>query len=1021
MNIAEYSITRKVVLWMIIVLMIAGGVIAYKDLARYEDPEFTIKEAKVMTQYNGATPLEVEQEVTDRIEKAIQQMPQIKRITSLSRPGISDITVVIKDKYTSKDLPQVWDELRRKVSDIQHELPPGAGPSLVNDDYGDVYGMYYALVGPGFSYRELKHYADLLKKQLSLTKGVAKVVIGGEQDEAIFVDISHTKMAQLGISQEQIYRLLKSQNFVAYSGSVRVGDEYIRISPTGEFSSVGAIGDILIRSNKSKRLIRLSDVAQVTRGYKEVPSNLVYFDGKRALTLGISIVSGGNVVKIGQAVKNTVKTVGAVIPVGIQIKPIYNQPELVKASVNGFAISVLEALAIVIAVLLIFMGLRSGLIIGAILLLTVLGTLFIMLVLGLDLQRISLGALIIALGMMVDNAIVVVEGILVQTQRGIDALTASKETVSRTMWPLLGATIIGILAFAPISLSQDSTGEYTASLFYVVGISLILSWILAIMAAPLFGHMFLKPAKNMRTQEIEESRQYDGTLFRLYRGFLSGCIKARWLTLMVLAGLLVASCYGFLFVKQSFFPNSTNPLFYINFWGPQGMDIRATANEMNAIEKHIRTIPGITSVTSVVGQGATRFMLVYSPEKANTSYGQFLIGVKNYDDIDRLSREVKNYILKSYPNNEPKTQIIRLGPGKTSKIEVRFSGPDPKVLRMLSEEAQKIMHANPMAIDVRDDWRAPTKIIVPVFSEQQARQTGISREALSDALETAFTGKTVGLYREGDKLIPIISRPPDQQRLDAASIDDVQIWSPLLQKSVPVGQIVSRFKTKWEDSIVHRRNRIPTITVSTDPLSGPVSAVFNQLRPKIEAIKLPPGYKLEWGGEYEDSHDAQVALAKNLPLGFISMFVITVILFGAMRQALIIWLSVPLAVIGVTVGLLSTNTEFGFMALLGFLSLTGMLIKNAIVLIDQIDFEIAEGKEAFQAIIDSALSRARPVFLAALTTVLGMIPLLPDAFFSAMAVVIMFGLSFATGLTLIVVPVLYAVFFRVKTPELATA
>lgn len=1009
MNIAEYSIKRSVITWMMVILLVVGGAYAYQHIGRFEDPEFTIKEAMVITQYPGATPREVEEEVTDKLETAIQQLPQLKRVTSISRPGVSEITVVIKDQYTRHDLPQIWDELRRKVNDVQRDLPPGAGPSLVNDDYGDVFGMLFAVTGDGYSYKELKHYTKIIRRELLLVPGVGKVQMTGERQEAIFVEISRARMAQLGISLDDIYALLSSQNLVTASGNVQVGDEYIRISPTGAFDSVNAIGNLLVRSTKSKRLLHLSDISNIKRDYKEVPRQLIFFNGQPALNLGVSIVSGGNVVKIGEAVGEKLHQLANIVPAGIEVTPIYNQPKIVDESVTGFIVSLGQAVAIVIAVLLIFMGLRSGLIIASILLITVFGTLLIMYLNNIFLERISLGALIIALGMLVDNAIVVTEGILVRVEQGVDKIVASKEVVAQTLWPLFGATLVGILAFAAISLSQDSTGEYTASLFYVILISLLLSWILAVTVAPLFCYLFLKERS---VSEVEDP--YQGFFYQLYKSFLYYAIKVRWLTVALMFGMLIVSIWGFQFVKQSFFPNSTNPVFLVDYWRPQGTDIRRTAKDTLSIEKRIRKMEGVEDVTSVVGAGAQRFTLVYTPEKTNSSYSQFIIRVKDYSKIDMIGDKVLEMLASQYPNSEPKMKKIRLGPGKDAKIEIRFSGPDPNELRRLSNEAQRILASDPNAIAIRDDWRQRVKVIVPVFAEAQARLTGISRMDLSDALQTAFSGKSVGLYRERDELIPIVSRPPDMERLNIANIDDLAIWSPLLLKTVPIGQLVSKFNTEWQDEVVRRRNRKLTITASAEPRSGLASEVVEAVWNKIAAMKLPTGYEMEWGGEYEDSHDAQVALAKKLPVGFLMMIIIVVLLFGKVRQPLIIWLCVPLSFIGVTAGLLLTHSEFGFMALLGFLSLSGMLIKNAIVLVDQIDLEIKEGKPVFQAIIDSSLARARPVALAAVTTVLGMIPLLFDAFFQSMSVVIMFGLSFATVLTLIILPVLYAIFFKAK-------
>ncbi len=1010
MNIAEYAIRKKVISWMLIIIFLGGGIFAYTQLGRFEDPEYTIKEAKIYTFYPGATPREVEEEVTDKIEDAVQQLGQLKRVTSRSIPGMSEVTVVIKDKYTRLDLPQIWDELRRKVTDVQSQLPPGTKPSIVYDDYGDVYGMYFALTGDGFSYKALEHFSDQLKKELKLVPGVAKISITGIQQQQIFVEISRAKLAQLGISPKEIYETLASQNLVNQTGSVRIGDEYVRIIPSGTSDSVKAIGNILIYSSKSKKLLHLDDIATIKRGFIEVPKALMYYKGKPAIGIGISIVSGGNVVKIGEAVIDKVKSLQETIPVGIQLNPIYEQPAIVDQSVKGFLVSLLEAIAIVIVILLFFMGIRCGLIIGSVLLLTVLGTFLFMYFFGINLERISLGALVIALGMLVDNAIVVAEGILIKVQRGVNSLIAAKEVVTQTIWPLFGATLVGILAFAPISLSQDSTGEYTRSLFYVIFISLLLSWILAITVTPLLCHYFLKEKK-----DGADKNPYNKPFYNMYKKTLLVCIRFRWLTVGVMLALLITSIWGFGFVKQSFFPNSTTPVFLVDFWRAQGTDIRATRKDMEKIEKYIMGLPDVAKVTTVVGEGAQRFMLVYSPESPNDAYGQFIVEMKDYHKIDQTADKIMTYLAKYFPDSEPKVKKIRLGPGKDAKYEVRFSGPNAKILRELSEKAQNIMHANSNAINIRDNWRHRVKVIKPQYSEKQARATGISRTDFNTALEEAFSGKEVGIYREGDKIIPIIARKPDRERLTVSSLKDLQIWSPLLQRTVPVGQIVSSFKTTWQDDIIQRRNKKRTITAQADPASGLVSVLFSELEPKMLALKLPPGYSMEWGGEHEDSVDAQVALAKKLPMGILAMIIVVIMLFNALRQPLIIWLCVPLSLIGVTVGLLVTGQEFGFMALLGVLSLSGMLIKNAIVLIDQIDLEIREGKPPLQAIADSAVSRLRPVSLAALTTVLGMIPLLFDAFFVSMAVVIMFGLTFATVLTLIVIPVLYAIFFKVSS------
>lgn len=1009
MDIAKWAIEKKVISWLTVLIVLVGGAYSFEHLGRLEDPEFTIKEAMVYTLYPGASPLEVEEEVTDRIETAIQQLAAVDEIRSKSYPGVSEITVEIKDHYKGSDLPQVWDELRRKVNDVQKKLPPGTSVSLVNDDFGDVYGIYYALTGEGYSYAELNEYAKFLRKKLLLVPNVAKVVIGGRWDEQIFVEISNARLGQLGISPSLVYQTLESQNLVSPAGEVKVGQQSVRIATTGEFANYREIEDLIIQKPGTHQQIYLKDIATITRDYQERPQHLIHFNGKPALTLGISIAPGGNVVTLGQDIDKTLKTLEPQIPAGLQVSSIYHQPTLVENSVNNFAVNLYQAVAIVVAVLLLSMGLRSGLIIGSILFLTIFATFIFMLIYKIDLQRISLGALIIALGMLVDNAIVVAEGILVRMQQGENPIKASSRIVKQTIWPLLGATVVGIIAFAPIGLSNDSTGEFCSSLFYVILISLMLSWYFAITLTPLFCAKFLKVSKTAVADP------YGGLIYRIYKGFLRTCIKLRYVTILALVGLLAFSMYSFGYVKQSFFPDSTTPIFYANIWNPQGTDIRQTKAVMEAIEKEISQFQHIKNLSTFIGQGPARFTLTFAPEQPNTSYGQFLIEVDDFAQIAAVSQKVQQYITQNHSDVDVYLDFMRLGPGGGAKIEARFTGPDPKVLRQLSDQTMDIMYDSKLAINIRDDWRQRVKIIRPQYSETKGRNTGITRADLNQALAAHFSGQNVSVYRERDELIPIVMRAPANERLTVSSIQQLQIWSPIAQSSIPIGQVVNGFTTEWEDQLVRRENRIRTMTTMCDPRTGlNANDVFNTLRPQIEAIQLPTGYKLEWGGEYEDSRDAQAALTGVIILGLLTMIVIIIVLFNAIRQPLIIWLTVPLAIIGVTWGLLGTQQSFGFMSLLGLLSLTGMLIKNAIVLLDQIDLEIREGKEPLLAVLDSAVGRARPVILAACTTVLGMIPLLSDVFFVSMAVTIMAGLAFATLLTLVFVPVLYTVFFRIK-------
>ncbi|MFK5985040.1 MAG: efflux RND transporter permease subunit [Pseudomonadota bacterium] len=1018
MNIGEYSVKNPVVSWLLIIVFLAGGYNGFMQMGKLEDPEFTIKDVKIITSYPGATAKQVYDEVSYHIEESLQLMPQLKWIKmSISRPGYSDISVTFKDKYNKADFPDIYDEVRRKIKDMLYKLPPGASEPVIVDSFADVYGVYLALTGDGYSYRDLKDAADFLKTELVLVEGVRKIVIGGSQNEVVYVDISRQSLGELGLSLESIGQVLQSQNVVSDAGKVQVGDEYLRIQPTGEFKSVKLIGDVLI-SSSDQTLIFLKDIATIRREYQAVPDLLIYHNGKPALTLGISMQSGENVVAVGENLYQRINEIRSLIPLGMNLEVIYNQPAEVKKSVSGFMKNLVAAIVIVILVLLLFMGVRVGLIIGSVLLITVAGTLLIMELYGIDLQRISLGALVIALGMLVDNAIVVAEGMMVRIQSGMDAAKAAKEVVARNAVALLGGTIIGILAFSAIGLSQDGTGEFTRSLFYVILISLLLSWLTAVSTTPLLCALFIKKPEikvNKNNSEEPEHNAYSGFLFVLYRNFLKRAIQVRWLTVSIIVALFALSIYGFGFTRNGFFPDSNTPMFFVEVWEIEGTDIKKTQADTLKISKYIRSLDGVITTTELIGGGDQRFSLVYEPKERSQSYAQIIVQTESQEQIQELWDKIDLY-LEQYPHLEPIIKPLRIGPGRDSKIEARFSGPDATVLRHISEQAKEIFRNNSGTKEIRDDWRQPVKMVKPIFNEQIGRQLGINYEDLSKALKYAFDGNPVGVYRDGIRLLPIYARAPDNEREDISNIQDIQVWSPVLQTSVPIAQVVKRFETVWENTILRSRDRRQTIIASCNPEKDVDSTeLFARLRPQIEAMELPAGYSLVWGGEYEDSSNASSSLAKALPGGFLMMILTTILLFGKVRQPAIIWLTVPLAIIGITAGLLSLNGAFDFMGLLGALSLIGLLIKNAIVLIEEIDQSIDSGIESFKAILDSAVSRMRPVMMAAATTILGMIPLLSDVFFVNMSIIVMAGLAFATVLTLVFVPVLYAIFFNVKS------
>tara|TARA_R100000687_G_scaffold48649_1_gene38867 strand:- start:18039 stop:21113 length:3075 start_codon:yes stop_codon:yes gene_type:complete len=1019
-NIAEYSIKYKVISGLFLVLLTLGGISAFNGLGRLEDPAFTLKDALIIATYPGATPQEVEEELTYPLEREIRQLPYIDNITSISSRGMSQLKVSMKSIYGPEILPQIWDEMRRKINDAQPTLPSGVSSLQILDDFGDVFGIMIMITGDGYDAVELKRYADQLRRELELVKGVGKVAVAGDQTEQLFVELSLERLASLNLDMSTVTGLLNQQNSVQQSGQVMVNGESLIIRPSGTLSSVEELENLIIHGRDTGNLIRLKDVATVSRGIAERPSNVVTFNGSQAISLGISFAPGVNVVDVGAHIEEEFETLQSIKPAGVELNYFYNQATEVDKSVSNFVLSLAQAVGIVIVVLLFAMGLRSGIIIGAVLLLTVFGTFMLMSYTGIELHRISLGALIIALGMLVDNAIVVVEGILVGLKKGRTRLQASKDIVTQTQWPLLGATIIAIAAFAPIGLSEDATGEFMGSLFWVLCYSLFLSWITALTLTPFLANLLLKenPAKEGdEASDSEDDDAYKGALFVIFGSMLRFALRFRWVTVAAMVALLVLAVIGFGNVKQSFFPASNTPMFHVDIWMPQGTDIQQTIKQSAEVEEYLGQLDHVEFVASTVGQGMQRFMLTYQPEQSYAAFAQMTVRVDTRENMFALLDGLEADLNKSFSHPTFRLRVMEFGPTPASKIEARVIGSDPQVLRSIARQIEDVFNADPGARNVRHDWRERTKELVPQFNEPKARRLGISKQDLSSTLQMAFGGNTIGIIRDGTHMLPVITRLPEQERVDFESLANLNIWSPTLQTYIPVEQIIDGVKMDWVDPLILRRDRKRTLTVMADhDVLGDETAasLFARLRPKVEALPLPEGYELAWGGEYESTNDAQAAMFQSLPIGALVMFIITVFLFNSVRKPLVIWFTVPLAIIGVSFGLLATGMPFSFTALLGLLSLSGMILKNGIVLMDQINIELASGKETYNAVFDSALSRVRPVSMAAMTTILGMVPLMFDAFFGSMAITIMAGLGFATVLTLIVVPVLFAIFYKVK-------
>ena len=1009
MDIARASIRRRVVVLFLCVIMAIAGVAGYFQIGKLEDPAYTIKTAFISIAYPGSTAYECEQEVVSRLEEAVQSMGEVKRIRSRALAGSAVMYVDIKDSFTSKDLPQIWDVLRQKITDASATLPAGASV-YINNDFGQVFGQYYALVGDGCSMRDLWDYAYFLKKQLALVPNVARVDIFGEQAEGIYVELSTTRMSALELSPSSIISVLNDQNTLTSIGTAELGNRYVRIMPTGAIMSPEDIGDLVI-GGSGGHIIRLKEVASVRRDYIDPQSSMMRFNGQPSLALGIATVEGGNVVTMGQAVDARLRELEAQRPIGMELKPIYMQSDQVVTAIQDFIVNLAESLSIVVGVLLVFMGMRSGLIIGAVLLITVAGTFAIMNFCGIFLQTVSLAALIIALGSLVDNAIVVTEGMLVGVQRGSKIDDAASESVSSSQWAMLGGTLIAVAAFAPIGLSQDSTGEYCRSLLQVVGISMMLSWVMALTVTPVFGKLFLKPSK-------QEGDPYDRFLFRAYRAFLEGCLRNRILTLAVTGALFVGSLMLFGSLTTSFFPDMATTYFMTDLFSTEGTGINAHAQTTAELAKFLRSQPETKNVSEFIGRGGLRFMLTYGPPDPNTAYSQLMVEAKRAEDTDTLLKKTQRFINTQMPQATGVCKRLARGSGSTPKIEVRFYGEDKDVLRSLAKQAAAILEDDPKSVFVRTDWREPVEVLRPRLMKDQMQNLGVTRAQVNQTMLMATTGATVGAFRDGDRSLAIKVAFDRAERNKADNLSSLPLWAPAASRSVPMGTVMLSQDVGFEDNIIMRRNRTRVITAASDIADGEnASAMVARVQKAIESIPLPVGYRMEWGGERESSSDAMAGIKVAFLPSLIFMFAVMVFLFNGFRQPLIIFGAIPLIIIGVAGGLWLAGMTVSFMAFIGLLSLIGMLAKNSIVLLDQVSADFEAGRDKYEAIVEDAVSRVRPVAMSALTTVLGMIPLVPDLLFGPMAVVIMAGLTVSTILTLIVIPVATAMVYRVPAPE----
>lgn len=1034
MNITEYALNNRALIKFFIAVLVGGGMFAFVSMSKLEDPELKVKQAMVVTVYPGASAHKVELEVTDVLEKSIRSMGEVDNIQSKSMADVSQITVELSSTVKPDELEQKWDMLRRKVANAQAELPSGAVASVVMDDFGDVYGMFYAMTTDGIADEELLDYAWLVKRELQDIEGVRRVEIYGDRKPCINIEIIQDRMANMGVHPLEVLSTLNAQNQTVYPGYFNSGDERIRVKISDNYQTIEDIRNLIIQGHEQDQL-RLGDIAAVTRGYREPSRNEMRYDGSRALGISLSMEKGGNIVDLGKVVDKELDQLKARMPVGIDFHKVFFQPDQVSHSIRVFMVNLIESVLIVIVVLMLTMGLRSGMIIGTGLVIIVLGSFVVLYLFDGTLQRVSLGALIIAMGMLVDNAIVIIDGIQVDLERGVAKPGALVNIAKKTAWPLLGATLIAILAFLPIFLSPDTTGEYVRDLFIVLAVSLLLSWILALTQIPLHADRVLK------VKERPSGELYDSRVYRVFRHFLRYMLWHKKLALAVTLVLLGVSVYLFRYIPQGFFPDLSYKQLYVEFQMPEGTRMERVKSDLGEIERCLLQYPGVEHVTTSFGGTPSRYNLVRSIAEPSMGYGELIVDFETPEKLKVSIPELQEYLTENYPDAYVRIKRYNLMYEKFP-VELMFTGPDPAVLKELTAKAENIMRETPAAMLVRRDWDPMVPVLSVEYDQPIARTVGLSRTDIGMSMLSATDGLPVGAYYEGTHALPLYLKSVDHRRENVGMLNNIPVWSmlpsvsglngdvlkglltgtvkseDLLQDaigSIPLSQATRGIDVCWEDPVVRRYNGQRAMKAQCNNVWGATAEEVRQaIMPAIDTITLPEGYAYKWLGEYRASSQSTKYLFGSLPWAIVMMIAILIMLFRDFRKPAIIFLCLPLAMIGIVLGMLLTGKDFGFVAIVGALGLIGMMIKNGVVLLDEITLQIGSGKEPEAALLDSSSSRFRPVMMAALTTILGMIPLLSDDLFGAMAVTIMFGLLVGTVITLVFIPVLYALFFGMK-------
>ena len=1008
MKLVKYFLSKKPVTILLLVLVLAGGLLAYVKMGKLEDAPFTIKQALVLTPYPGASPSEVQSQVTDVLEESIQALGELYYLKTENRAGLSKITVYVKKETRADEMQQLWDKLRRKVSDVQSKLPEGAGPSVVNDDFGDVLGVFYGLTGSGHSYRELEDEAKLIKNEILKVKDVAKVEIYGTQTPTIDISVSPSVMARSGITMADIARAFEAQNKVVDAGGIDVGSNRLRIESTGNFYSLDDIRNLTIVSRTGEHF-RLADITRIEESYQTPASNLMRINGQPAVGIAISTVPTGNVVDMAAAVKESLQQMSGSMPEGFELVTLYDQGYESAVANQGFILNLIISVLTVVAILLFFIGFKNGLLTGSGLVFSIFATLIVMLCTDIALQRMSLAAIIIAMGMLVDNAIVVSDSALVNMQRGMRKRVAIMRACSSTALPLLAATIIAILTFLPIYFSPHITGELLSSLVIVIGVSLMFSWVFALTQTPFFIQEFVR---RPRPEELK-SALFDGKYYNMFRRSLHWVIKHRYATIACMVLLLVLSAWSFKFIPKVFVPALDKQYFTVDVWLPEGSNIDETGKLAEEMAEYIRTHGEAEMVSTFIGRTPPRYYLSNVAFGPQSNYTQLLVKCHTSEESRRLNAALQDSIRLKFPGPLIKVNKFELSPLTEAVIEARFLGPDPAVLDSLVGQAIEIMRRNPKVADARNEWGNMALMLRPVYDPVKAGELGITKAQMMQSVKSISDGVPVGIYRDNEKKVPVLLKSEGYDITDAASLGNFSVWNG--ERSAPLSQVTERIETTWEFPQMRTYNRQLSMAAMCGVKPGHTMAeVHGEIRSEIEAMPLPPGYTFFWDSQYKDQGEAMEAIAKYFPLAFLMLIVILVALFGNFRQPIIILCILPLSLIGVAVGMLLTGFDFGFFPIAGWLGLLGMIIKNVIVLIDEINIQRREGVPAYTAVIESTVSRTRPVLMAATTTILGMVPLLFDIAFGGMAATIIFGLTFATLLTLFVTPALYILFYRIK-------